>query len=213
MSASSQLRQQDDQDDSREVLHNEHAKQDPAMRGGDLAPVEERLEDHHGAADRDDAAEEGALRKWPTKDGSQSEAGSHRQGHLHRRAQERDVLDAGKVLEGELDTQGEHQEDHPDLGQGGDLRAVADEARGKGADHHPGQQVAHDHRLAQPMGQEPADEGDEHGHGDVEDEMELCAHTPSWPRRTRMVRLSTARRGPWHAYVSSHRRSRPGAAA
>jgi hypothetical protein len=66
-------------------------------------------------------------------------AGSRSEGAAAR-CPERHALDAGQLGEGELNAQGEQEEDQAHLGQGGHLRTVAGEARREGAAHHPGQE-------------------------------------------------------------------------
>src|SRR5919197_3670109 len=93
--------------DGGQVLHDQHAEQDAPVAGSDLAAVEQRLEDHHRAADGDDAAEEQPLRRRPAEHRPESGAGDDRQGYLDSGADQGDAPDASQFPEGELDPERE----------------------------------------------------------------------------------------------------------
>jgi hypothetical protein len=68
-------------------------------QGGDLAAIEQRLEDDHGATDGDDAAEEEGLGDWPAEEPAEADAGGQGERHLDDRADHGDAADAGEFRE------------------------------------------------------------------------------------------------------------------
>src|SRR5205814_1354212 len=109
--AARELRQEHDEQHSCQVLDDEHAEQDVAVRRGELLALLERLEDDHRARDSDDAAEEQTLAKRPAEEGAETEAGGDGEEDLQGRAADGNGADFAELADGKLDAEGEHEED------------------------------------------------------------------------------------------------------
>ena len=78
-----------------------------------------------------------------------------------------------ELADRELDAQGEQQEDDADLGELADLGAVADEAGRERPDDDAREEVADDRGLAQPDGDDPADQRECDRDAEVHDEPQV----------------------------------------
>ncbi|MCX6463688.1 MAG: hypothetical protein NTW05_08860 [Pseudonocardiales bacterium] len=99
------------------------------------------------------------------EDGDQADPGERGQQHLRAAADHDPPPHAGQPAEGELDADGEQQQDHADLGDGLHGALPGDEAELGRADDDPGEQEAHDRHHAQPHAEVPDRGGGDHEDG------------------------------------------------
>ena len=127
-----------------------------------LAPVGERPQDDGGAREGEDEAVEDAGRPrlvQAAADGGDRERG---EAHLQRAAQGHLAKDVGQALQRELETDGEEQHHHADLGEGLDGADGADQAQAIGAHQGAGREQAGNGGQPQ-LGQQDRDHHAQHG--------------------------------------------------
>ena len=135
-------REQDDRDQILEHEHGEHDLGEPTLQ----LELLERLGDQHRARDAEAGPREQRLDRWPAEG-----AGDQRPGHDHERDLEQRRGGGGEAdprdrRQPELGADGEHQQDHAELGQDVDEAGVGDERhRHVRADQQPGEHVAEHH--------------------------------------------------------------------
>ena len=70
----------------------------------------------------------------------------------------------------------EHQQDDADLRQLRGEALIGHEAGGEGSDHHPGEEISGKRRDAQPMGDDPEQEGQHDGADEGSDQRGIVRH-------------------------------------
>ena len=172
--ASGQGRQQEEEHDGGEVLEDEPTHRGPPGGRIQQALVHQPPQEHHRAGDGKGETEQEAGRAAPAPESPQAVPERRGQRHLREAPGDRDRAHPPQVLQGEVEADPEHQEDHAQLGQLGDGLHVAHEARRVGADGHARQQVAHDGGHAGQAGQEAAQERRSESDGDVGEKGVSC---------------------------------------
>jgi hypothetical protein len=151
-------REDGDQQHRGDVLHRRPGDRQARVAGLQLAALEQDLADHGARGVRDHGAEREALHRTEPEQAPERGGDRDREPHLEQPAADRDPADPQQVAQRELHAHREEQEDDADLGDRGDRPARPDQARREGAEREPGEQEAHDHGLAQPQRERPADE-------------------------------------------------------
>ena len=141
-----QERHQGQQGDDRQVLQQQDGEGDTAEAGRQLAPLHQHLQHEGRRGERQAAADHQGGRGRLTQ--CDQDQGDHRRGahHLQRAEPENVALQNLQALDRQLQTDGEEQEDDPELGEDQDRLRLFDQAEQRGADHHAGRQVA-EHRT------------------------------------------------------------------
>jgi hypothetical protein len=137
-----------------EVLEEQDADDELAVRSVELSPLGQALEDDRGAGERDQEADEDALRdRGPDEDG---EDGDGRGGEpdLEAAAHREDAAEAPELVEGELEPDREEEQRHPDLGEALDLVDVAHRPEAARAEERPGHDEPGDGRQPEAGEQE-----------------------------------------------------------
>ena len=117
----------------------------------------------------------------PAQQQAEARADRGGDGDLHDRARDRDRLDVQQVAQREVQADAEHQQDHADLGQLRRQGLVGDEARGERPDDHARQQVAHQRRQLQPVGQHAEHEGQHEADAEQGDQRGVVRHAGPRP--------------------------------
>ncbi len=163
-----QGRDDHDEDHHREILDERDADHDAPVPRVQLAPVQQEARQHHGAGHRDHHPDHRALEQGPAHQARDGHAHRHRERDAERAAEQGDPLHAQEVVQGELDADREHEQDHADLGE--QLEGVQVRDGGPGgerADQDAAQHVAQDQGLAGQPGEGAA------GHRGQEDVGEI----------------------------------------
>ena len=172
-------RQQDEDDDRHQVLDDQPADRDPALRRVELAAIGDRPEQDDRARDRQRQPEHQSPADPPAEGDAEHQPEQRRDDDLDERARDRDGADGGQVPEREVDAHPEHQQDDPDVGELERDLDVGDEAGGERAEQDAGHDVADDRRQSDPLGDEAADEGGHQADSDGRDEYGLVVHGSS----------------------------------
>ena len=156
-------RDQDDQDDCRQILDERDPDHDPAVPAVELAAIEEQPGQHHRARGGHDHADDRAGDRAPAEQAPDGEPDGRRQDDADRAADERDPLHAHQVLQREFDPEREHQQHDADLREQLERVDVGDRRPGgQGADEKTADDVAENQRLAGEPGERSAEHrGDE----------------------------------------------------
>ncbi len=169
---SKQRRQQHQHDDGEQVLDDEPADGDVAGGRVQVAVVGEHADEHHRAGHRQRDSEDDGGRPRPAE-GVRDGGTQQRRGHaLRDRARHGDAAHGQQLVEVELQPDAEHQEDDADLGQLFGQGGVGHKARRVRADEHAGQQVSHQRREPDALGDVSEDQRRREPAGDGGDEIE-----------------------------------------
>lgn len=137
------------------------------MGGVHLVPILEDLEDHRGAAEGDEESGEDRFvdgePKFDADEGGRKKGYGDLEGPPHQGR----PSDPQEPLEGELDADGEEEEDDPHLGEELYLLHLVDEPEAVGAGDDPRHQEPHHHRDPKPRPYEDGDDRDEEDDYDV----------------------------------------------
>ncbi len=152
--------QQHQGQDHGQVLDDQPADGDAALVGLHQPPLLQRPQQHDGRGDRQRQAEHDPGHQAPAEEMRQSHAEEGRHRHLADRARDGDLADRQQVLEREVQPDAEHQQDDADLRQFLRQMSVSDETRRERSDDHPRQQIAHQRRDLQALGDGPQRESD-----------------------------------------------------
>ena len=136
-------------------------------------PLLQRAQQHHGAGHRQRQAEHQSGAQRPAKRPGQAQAEQRRENDLRDRAGDGDRPHRQQVLQREMHADAEHQEDDADLRQFRRQRLIGDEARRVRSNGHAGQQIAHQRRHLQPMGDRAEDERQHDADDDRGDERRV----------------------------------------
>ena len=109
--------QEHEDDDGEQVLDDQPADGDPALRRVELVAVLEGPEEHDGARDRDREAKDEPAADAPAEATPRQIPRIVATDDLDDRAGDRDPPDGQEVPDREVDADAEHQQDHADLGQ------------------------------------------------------------------------------------------------
>ena len=126
------------------------------MDGVQLAALHEELQNNERRGQGDEETEEDGLGGGPAEYLAQGETRQGGQQDLGDAAQDSHAADAFKLVERELQTQGEKQQDDADAGQALDGLGVLHQAQAVRADQHAGNEIAEEYRQLQAMGQDAA---------------------------------------------------------
>lgn len=169
----SEDRQEGDHRHQAEVLHDAEAERGPALGARRFTAAHQQLDGDDRATDSEAAAEQDRGLPGPA-DG--------KPGHGPQNDGERDLETTPKgggtahvqqLGERELDPNREHQEGDPEVGKGLDAGPVGNETGRIRPDQHPGQDIAEQHRLSQPLGDHPAEESRPQRQDKIEDQMNI----------------------------------------
>jgi hypothetical protein len=120
------------------------------VRGVDLAALREPLEDDRGAGERDQEADEDALRgRGPGENREQGDRRG-REPDLEASAQREDASEPPQLLQRELEADREEQQRHADLGEAPDLFDVVHGPEAAGAEDRPRHDESRDRREQRP---------------------------------------------------------------
>jgi hypothetical protein len=169
-------RQQHEDEDRGDILEDEPSDGDSAVRCLHQPVIHEPAEQHDRAGDRHRHAQQQARRRHPAPAAGQPEPERRRKQHLDHGARDRDVAHLPEILEGEMEPDAEHQEDHAELGELTDCVRVADEAGRERPHGDTRQQVARDRWQPDAPGEQASNQGVAQGHGDVDQEREFMWH-------------------------------------
>ena len=162
--------------DRDQVLDDEDADDELPELAPD-AELVERLGDDGGARDRDDGAGEGALHGRPAEEAPGDEPEPEHDGALDERRDAGDRADLRELAQAELEPQREHEQDDAQLGERLDDPDVGHQRdRDVRADDEPGDDVAEDHRLPEPLEHDGRDGGHTEDHGECDQELVGAVH-------------------------------------
>ena len=167
-------RQQRNDADTQDVLHNQHAENQLGEPLVFHLQVVEGLDDNGGRGDCQDRAEEQRVHSAPVEPAADLVANPDHQHDFQERRDKRRGPYLEKLAQAEFQAQAEHQEDHPQLRQGLDRVFIVDQAkrRGVGADNEAGNDVAQHHRLLEAVKQDGDHPCHQHDHGQVLDKAD-----------------------------------------
>ena len=123
-----QRRHEQDHRHDAQVLEQQHADDELAVRGVDLAPLGQALEHDRRARQRDEKADEERLWRAGAPRGCNGRRRGRGQPDLDPAANRQDLPQPAKFAEGELEPDGEEEQDDADLGEVANLLCVADPA-------------------------------------------------------------------------------------
>ena len=129
-----------------QVLEEQHADDELAVRGVDLAALRQALEHDGRARERDQEPEEQRLRRPGAPCGRDAGRHRHRQKYLKPAADAQDPAQAAHLTERKLEADGEEKEDHADFGEAADLLDVLNPAESRRPQRRPGDDEAGDGR-------------------------------------------------------------------
>ena len=147
-----QCRQQHQCQHHREVFDDQPANGDLAVRGLQRVAFFEGAQQHHGAGYRQRQAEYQAAAQAPAEHVRHAETDGSGRENLCNGSGQCDVTHRQQILDREMQTDAEHQQDHANLGELPGESSIADESRREGADRDARQQVADDRRNAHQIG-------------------------------------------------------------
>ncbi len=136
-----------------EIFDDEPADRDAALLAFDHVALLQRLEQHHRGGDREREAEDQARADRPAERRRKGEAKQRRAADLHYRTRNGEGADREQVLEREMQTHPEHQEDDADLAQLRREVGVGHEAGSERPDRNTGDEIADQRRHAEPIRQ------------------------------------------------------------
>ena len=169
--------------DEHQVLHQKEAGQQPPVEAVDLAPVGQRFQHHHSAAQGAHHSQDDRRCRVESQDKANGSEQGGGNGNLQNAADDDHLAEADQFPEGDFDTDGEHQQHDANLGQpvhgvhirdSGEVQPLVAGASGDvGTDDHAHGQVAQHGGSAERPGCHAAEEGgDDHGH-QVNEKMAL----------------------------------------
>jgi len=160
---------------------------DAPLLGVDEPSLLQGAQQNHGAGDRQRQPEDQIGAEFPAKAPGQRHSEQGGDGHLHERAGDRDGPHREEVVQGEMQADAEHQQDHADLGEFCRHRGVGDKARRVRTDQHAGEEVADDRRGPDPVRQRLEDKGEDEARDESSDQRRVMRHRGSfrYPRRAK----------------------------
>ncbi len=165
-------RDQHQQRDHGQVLHQQDPHQHTTTRAVDRRPVGQDAEHHGRAAEGHDHPDDrplGRIARQPDAEAAGDQPGDQ---DLGAAAQDRGPAHPPEPPPRELQPDREQEKRDPDLRQEADLADAADQPQRSGAHQHPGQQVADDRALPQPGQHQPEAQGRGQGQDHVEEQIE-----------------------------------------
>jgi hypothetical protein len=151
-------RQEGEDHDDHQVLHQKDADRDPAVECVQLALLVQELHDHHRAAERQRGGQEDRLHGVEAERDRESEATGRREQNLPQPGENRDPPDIPDLGEAQLETHQKEEQRDPHLGDDLDHMGDGEQTRDR-PEKEPREDVGYDGRNPQPAG----DPEDHHG--------------------------------------------------
>ena len=170
-------RQQHENDDRGDVFHNEPTDRDLSVNRIEVSLQLKRLEKHHGRSARQTQAEDERGARIPMPDKvceEKTEHGCNR--HLKHGAGDGDVPHLQEILNREMQSDAEHQQNHAQLRELAGQLHVGRGARRIGAADHARKQIAHERRKPQSLGQIAEHKGKTEGKRQSRDKRKAVIH-------------------------------------
>jgi len=142
-----------------EILENQYSQDGLTMGGVNFAGIRLQFHDDGGTGESCQEAEKGSLFRRVSRQGGNCRRGRYGDDNLQSAAEENHLPDAHQFLEGELDTDGEEEENNPDLCQLFHLVSAAYQGEGMGSGDHAGGKEADYGRQRQLPGQQHRENG------------------------------------------------------
>ena len=154
-------RHEQQRDDDREILEEENADGEPAVRGVHLVSLAEAADDDRRAGHRHEHAQQHGRRRG-AEAGRDHDGGHDRRGarHLQRSAGNDGPPDAAQLGAGELESDREEEQIHPDFREVLEMLGVSHQAQTGRAGHQSGQNQGDHRRHPQSAEQDDQDEAD-----------------------------------------------------
>ncbi len=157
-----QRRDQHQDRDDREVLEQQHAHDQAAMPGLQLACLRKRLADDGGGRHRGDAAQHDRALPGEARGEREARADRHRDEHLQAAQAEHHPSHRQHLRQAELEAHREHQEHHAELREVALVLGIGDKRQRIRADHRADDEIAEDRRHGKLA--------EQHHHGDCRGE-------------------------------------------
>jgi len=138
-----------------------------------IAALHEGPEDNDCTAEGDEEPEQDCFPDLPAEKPTHEYAQCYRGQDLGYAADDGYSADSSQRFEGELDAQGEHQQDYADGGQGLNVLLILDKCQPVGSDHNPAHEVAEDDGQTQPAHEHAGNEGDAEHNGHAREQAQI----------------------------------------
>jgi hypothetical protein len=167
-----------------EILDDEPADCNAAIRRFGDATALECLEQHHGARNRERQPEHQCTTRGPAPKHGGARAERGRDEHLDHRTRKGDLANRQQVVDGEVKAHAKHEQHYADFRQLMSDLGIRDKARRGGADDNTRKQITDQCRKAQSHGDKPQDQGK------AEPRRQGCDQTNGVRHRSRRVGIA-----------------------
>src|SRR5215207_10631917 len=159
-----------------EVFDNEPAHHNAPTLGFNEPPVLQGSQHDYGARDRERQSEDNTRAPRPSEDLGQAETKECHKGNLPDSTRYSDGADSQEVLQGNMQSDAEHEQDHANFGELRRQGLISHKARRGGPDQDTCQEIADKRREPEAVGEHAANECEPKTGNEGRDEARMMGH-------------------------------------